>query len=299
MPRKKTQEEYIKEFNKQSKGDYILLSEYKGATKNIVVKHLKCGTVYNVTPTRFREGTRCPNCAIKNRTKTEETFKKELLDLGKGEYELLSNYINSYTSVRLKHKNCGTIYEVRPNDFISGRRCPYCGGGRLRKDWLKRKLSSVNSNVKILGEYKDNKAPLKVKCNVCGNIWLATTSNLLQGYGCPICSESHGERFIRNYLDNNNIKYESQKKFNNLKDKQLLSYDFYLPEYNILIEYQGKQHYENNGFFGGEEQFKKQQYHDRLKKEYAKKNHYKLLELHYSLDTQDKVDTYLNRRIKG
>ena len=76
MPRKKTQEEYIKEFNKQSKGDYILLSEYKGATKNIVVKHLKCGTVYNVTPTRFREGTRCPNCAIKNRTKTEETFKK-------------------------------------------------------------------------------------------------------------------------------------------------------------------------------------------------------------------------------
>ena len=53
MPRKKTQEEYVKEFNKQSKGDYILLSEYKGATKNIVVKHLKCDTVYNVTPTRF------------------------------------------------------------------------------------------------------------------------------------------------------------------------------------------------------------------------------------------------------
>ena len=298
MPRKKTQEEYVKEFNKQSKGDYILLSEYKGATKNIVVKHLKCDTVYNVTPTRFREGTRCPNCAIKNRTKTEETFKKELLDLGKGEYELLSNYINSYTSVRLKHKNCGTIYEVRPNDFISGRRCPYCGGGRLRKDWLKRKLSSVNSNVKILGEYKDNKSPIEVACKLCNNVWKPSTSNLLHGYGCPICNESHGEKYIRNYLDKNNIKYIPQKKFKDLKDKTYLSYDFYLPNYNILIEYQGIQHYQPKDYFGGNKQFKKQQLHDKLKKDYAKANGYKLLELKYTLNTQDLVDKYLSRRIK-
>lgn len=297
MPRKKTQEEYAKEFNKQSKGDYILLSEYKGATKNIVVKHLKCGTVYNVTPTRFREGTRCPNCAIKNRTKTEETFKKELLDLGKGEYELLSNYINSYTSVRLKHKNCGTIYEVRPNDFISGRRCPYCGGGRLRKDWLKRKLSSVNSNVKILGEYKDNKSPIEVACKLCNNVWKPTTSNLLQGYGCPICNESHGERYIRNYLDKHNIVYEPQKRFNGLKDKQPLSYDFYLPKQKVLIEYQGQQHYEAKDYFGGKEQLNKQQYHDKLKREYAQRYGYTLLEPTYKLNTQEKINKYLDNHI--
>ena len=297
MSRRKTNEEYIKEFNEQSKGDYILLSEYKGSTKNIIVKHLKCGTVYNVTPTRFREGTRCPKCAIKNRTKTEETFKKELLDLGKGEYELLSNYINSYTNVRLKHKSCGIIYDVRPNDFISGRRCPYCGGGRLRKGWLKRKLSSVNSNVKILGEYKDNKSPIEVECKLCNNVWKPSTSNLLQGYGCPICSQSHGERFIKNYLDNHNIVYESQKKFKDLNDKQPLSYDFYLPKQNVLIEYQGQQHYEAKDYFGGKEQLKKQQYHDKLKREYAQKYGYTLLEPTYKLDNQEKINKYLDNHI--
>lgn len=115
--------------------------------------------------------------------------------------------------------------------------------------------------------------------------------------GCPVCKESHGERFIRNYLDKNNIKYEPQKKFHGLKDKKPLSYDFYLPDNNILIEYQGSQHYEKSDYFGGKEQFKKQQLHDKMKKDYAKNNGYKLLELHYSLDTQEKVSNYLDRNI--
>ena len=66
----------------------------------------------------------------------------------------------------------------------------------------------------------------------------------------------------------------------------------------MLIEYQGIQHYQTNDYFGGKERLNKQQYHDKLKKDYAKNNGYKLLELHYSLDTQEKVNTYLSRRIK-
>ena len=120
----------------------------------------------------------------------------------------------------------------------------------------------------------------------------------LKGQGCPICNESHGEKYIRNYLDKHSIKYIPQKRFNDLKDEKLLSYDFYLPDYNTLIEYQGKQHYKSFEYFGGEEQFKKQQYHDNLKREYAKDNGYKLLELSHTLNTQELVDKYLKRRIK-
>lgn len=58
------------------------------------------------------------------------------------------------------------------------------------------------------------------------------------GYDLPI-EEYKGEKFIQNWLDKNNIKYEPQKKFNDLKDKLSLSYDFYLPEQKVLIEYQG------------------------------------------------------------
>lgn len=146
--------------------------------------------------------------------------------------------------------------------------------------------------------YISDPTPIKHKC-LKGHIYSQTPSNHLQGQGCPICNESHGERFIRNYLDKNNIKYIPQKKFKDLKDKTYLSYDFYLPDYNMLIEYQGIQHYKSISFNGkNKSDLEKQQYHDKLKRYYAKDNGYKLLELKYTLDTQEKVSNYLNIRIK-
>ena len=50
---------------------------------------------------------------------------------------------------------------------------------------------------------------------------------------------------IKNILSSYNITFISQYKFNDLLGigNRQLSYDFYLPEYNLLIEYQGKQHF--------------------------------------------------------
>ena len=57
-----------------------------------------------------------------------------------------------------------------------------------------------------------------------------------------------------------------------------LSFDFYVPQYNTCIEYQGVQHYKPVERFGGEEQFAIQQEHDELKRKYAKNNNFDLLE---------------------
>ena len=121
-----------------------------------------------------------------------------------------------------------------------------------------------------------------------------TPSDHLQGYGCPICNQPKGEKFIQKYLDNHNIIYESQKRFNGLKDKTYLSYDFYLSKQKVLIEYQGKQHFIPMDFFGGEEKLQIQQYHDKLKRDYALNNGYILLEPTYKLDTQEKINNYLD-----
>lgn len=75
-----------------------------------------------------------------------------------------------------------------------------------------------------------------------------------------------------------------------------LSYDFYLPQYNVLVECQGIQHYEPIEYFGGEEQFKIQQEHDRRKREYAEKNGYKLLEIWYY--DYDKIEEILSRELE-
>ena len=65
------------------------------------------------------------------------------------------------------------------------------------------------------------------------------------------------------------IFFEHQKKFNDLKDKSYLFYDFYLPKYNLLIECDGKQHFESNPEYGGYKKFKSQLLHDKMKNQYA------------------------------
>lgn len=192
----------------------------------------------------------------------------------------------------------GHIYLQCPSSNLRGIGCPECNKVTLNnyyKEWSSLNLDlplSINKNIDI-----NCKSIIEFKCKK-GHTYKQPV-NQHKFYGCPICNESHGEKYIRNYLDKNHIKYIPQKKFHDLKDKTYLSYDYYLPEYNMLIEYQGIQHYESVSFNGKDyTDLEKQQLHDNLKREYAKENGYKLLELKYTLDTQELIDKYLERRIK-
>ena len=287
MPRKKTPQEYYNEC--KEKGLDLPIESYSNSYTKI--KH-KCkkGHIYLQRPNDHLRNNSCPYCA-KNIKKTPKQYytecKEKCLDLP------IEHYVNIETKIKHKCKK-GHIYLQRPNEHLRGQGCPKCYQKSLhtyRNEW-----KTLNLDKPISNTYVDNKHKLLFKCNK-GHVY-EQLPNQHKFYGCPICNESHGEKYIRNYLDKSNIFYEAQKTFNGLKDKTYLSYDFYLPKYNILIEYQGIQHYKPKDYFGGEEQFKLQQLHDKMKKDYAKKNNYKLLELHYSLDTQEKVNRYLERRIK-
>ena len=86
----------------------------------------------------------------------------------------------------------------------------------------------------------------------CGNQVIKTVSELRSGntMSCGCFKKSHGEREIAILLINNNIKFETQKTFNDLKSMKnhLLKFDFYLNDLNILIEFDGTQHYEQTNF---------------------------------------------------
>ena len=86
-------------------------------------------------------------------------------------------------------------------------------------------------------------------------------------------------RFL--YTEICDIVYVYQKIFKDCKDKNPLPFDFYLPEYNMCIEYQGQQHYYPVEIFGGKKTFEKQQKHDNIKKEYCQKNNITLFEIPY------------------
>jgi len=59
---KKTTEQFKQEFDKISKGEYILLNEYTTSHSKIKVKHTKCDSIFEVRSSHFLTGTRCPYC---------------------------------------------------------------------------------------------------------------------------------------------------------------------------------------------------------------------------------------------
>ena len=92
---------------------------------------------------------------------------------------------------------------------------------------------------------------------------------------CPICKSSHGEKRILFWLEQNNIGYCRQYKIDNYK------VDFYLPNSNIIIEFNGIQHYEPVEHFGGKEKFIQQQYRDKYIQDYCIQKNIKLIEISY------------------
>ena len=242
----------------------------------------------------------CKYCQIENPNikckKDINYYYNECIKKGVDKPLLNQKYLGNSKNIFHRCKN-NHIYLQCPSSNLRGVGCPKCkqvNNNHYYKVWNNLGVDLPVEDINVTNCY----TKVNFKCSK-GHIYNQSV-NQHKFYGCPVCNESHGEHYIRNYLDKNGIKYEPQKKFKDLKDKTYLSYDFYLSDYNILIEYQGQQHYEPIKFNGkNNSNLEKQQYHDKLKREYAKNNGYKLLELKYTLNTQELVDKYLDRRIKG
>jgi hypothetical protein len=100
---------------------------------------------------------------------------------------------------------------------------------------------------------------------------------------------------VKKYLDEKNINYIQQKRFDDCKNKRALPFDFYLPQYNLCIEVNGTQHYREQQIFS--ETLEHRKMIDNIKKEYCKKNNILFLELPY-WDFYDRKTTKETYKIK-
>lgn len=135
-----------------------------------------------------------------------------------------------------KHKGI-----VQESDYYNFRHskygCSYCANKHLTtKDLINH--PNLQSNVIILGEYHKHNEKIKCQCKKCGGIWYATPNHLKSGEGCPKCKLSLGENELSIILKKMNIKYIPQHKFDECKYINNLLFDFYLPKFNVCIEYQ-------------------------------------------------------------
>jgi hypothetical protein len=178
-------------------------------------------------------------------------------------------------------------------------KCPKCSNCVKNKttDYFKQEIFElVNNEYTVLGEYTGARKKLLIKHNICENVWDTTPDSFLRGKRCPICQCSKGERQIEKCLTKNKINYIPQKQFDGLLGvgRKNLSYDFYLPDYNLLIEYQGEFH-DGNTRKQTKNDIERQQEHDKRKRDHAQNNNIKLLEIWYY--DFDNIEEILNKEL--
>ena len=212
--------------------------------------------------------------------------------------------------IKCQEKDYHNSYNISCSDFHNRIRCSYCGNGNSKVHPLD-SVGQLLKDKKLLNIWSDKnkKSPYEYSINSGQKVWWKCLDNKHEDYyrnisnsntydfRCPLCSFSKGEKKIEEYLKINNINYIPQKEFIKLKGLGggLLSYDFYLEKQNLLIEYQGEFH---DGSVPNQIQkdLKKQQKHDKLKKEYAENHNINLLEIWYW--DFDNIEKILDKELK-
>lgn len=213
--------------------------------------------------------------------KTTDEFRKEIEDRYGNEYKLISEYYNNKTHVIVEH-SCGFQYKVRPDNFIQGTKCPFCSSTRkLTQEEFSKRISSIDPDYEVFGKYKNADSNVKILHKKCGRTFVITPSSFYRGRRCTWCRQkSKGEEKIEQVLKESMIEFEREKTFDSCRNKHTLPFDFFLPEKNILIEFDGEQHFKPK-FNESKESFERQKMNDEIKNYFAEANGFKLIRIPY------------------
>lgn len=275
----------------------IELVKYNGVNSTIIIK---CPLGHKSQPINFngfKNGSNCRECNKNNLRKKFSFTYSEVKDIFQKEgYKLISEtYINANSLLSVQCPSGHIMNNMTLGNFKSGHRCAICSGNRKHNlEYIKEFLGQYHYEL-ISNQYDGSNKYIDIKCPK-NHIFPTKFSRFQQGHRCPICNIYKGEEAIRKVLKKYNLYYKYQKTFPNLVGVRggVLSYDFYIEEINTLIEYQGEFHV-GVPKIQSEKKLKIQMEHDRRKREYAKKNKIKLIEIWYY--DFDRIETILKEKL--
>lgn len=218
---------------------------------------------------------------MKRLTKEEFISRAQAIHGNKFSYDKVI-YLGERIKVKIVCPIHGTYQQLPKNHTTHKQGCPSCyGNKKLTNDEFIAKANLIHFNKYDYSNvsYSGNKGKVKIICVEHG-LFMQSATRHLSGDGCPKCSESKGERKIRQFLERKNICFERQKRFDGCRDKNLLSYDFFIPIKNVLIEYDGMQHFKKSK--GKVFDYEKIKLHDQIKSDYAENNGYGLIRIPYT-----------------
>jgi hypothetical protein len=273
------------------KYDYSLV-DYKGSHIEVLIKY--DDVIYRQKPVLHLLGYNCERDIIKN----QEDFLRKCYDKHGDKYDYsLVEYTGSQNKVKIIFE--GKIYEQKAGAHIHS-------SGLVEKVILKKttkqfiKESNEIHNFRYdysKVNYVNNQTKVIIICSIHGDFEQVSSSHL-SGAGCPHCMESKGERKISKFLDQKNIEYVRQKKFDDcIGLRYKLPFDFYLPKYRVAIEFDGKQHYEPMEYFGGLESYNRLKVNDKIKNDYCEDNFIELIRIRY--DQIDRIYDILNECLRN
>lgn len=301
MSKKKTHEEYVAELAIKNPNVEVI-EKYSGAN-TLIEHHCIIHDIYwNITPHNALYGKGCKECKREkesiSKRKLHEKYVAELFVVNP-HIEVLEEYVNAKTAILHRCTIHNVTWKVSPDSVLQCGGCKQCHyekiGNKLRKTHEKyvNELMIVNSNIDVIEQYVDAKTPILHKCKIHNITWKAQPCHVLEGHGCPRCKESFGEKQISEWLYKHDIAYIPQKTFNDCKNKQPLPFDFYIPAYNLCIEYDGEQHFRSIEFFGGEKSFIQRQHNDKIKNQYCQDNSIQLLRIPYFKNVEEELNKFL------
>jgi len=284
---------------------------YKKLKKSLKLrlKCQKCNYIFerSIWSHLDKKNYRCPNCAG-NLKLTFEAFLERFIKKRLNKYFWLKvdknwwkeNYKNTSTKIILKCKKCKNTINIDVNNLLyQNVKCKYCANEKrslknqkityenfiekakeihdkydyslITKEWFKKNFK---------GHRRSTKIKIPVICKKHGVFYTTYSKHIHQRSGCPKCYSSKGEQKIINYLKKKNIEYIYQYKIKNYNLDYNLRFDFYLPKYKLIIEYDGLQHFQCIEYFG-KENYLKTIKNDILKQSICKAFGIKLLRIPY------------------
>jgi very-short-patch-repair endonuclease len=283
-----------------NKYDYTLV-EYKTNKTKVCILCPTHGIFYQ-TPHNHLSGFGCVGCGIDKNTKlnrgnTENFIERSILKHDNKYDYSLSKYINKTTKVIIICHIHGKFDQL-PGNHLKGMGCAKCGrlvsGNKHSsntEEFISKAVFKHNDKYDYsLVEYKINNIKIKIKCKTHNNIFEQTPSNHLSGKtGCCKCKESKGEKLIEQWLLLNNIEFKREVRIRDFSVNK--PFDFYLPKYDLYVEYDGIQHFQP--MTGRKEQFIKQQINDNRTNDYCLSNGIHLLRISYKESMNMKLRSYL------
>ena len=306
-----TTEEFILRSNEihKNKYDYSNVVYKNGKSKVEIICPVH--GVFFQRPHNHSIGEGCPLCGRslvrKIRMSSVEEFvgKASVIHNNRYDYSKVI-YDGNKKKVEIICREHGSFLQS-PNNHLNGQTCPECAKTVIADKNRKTTGEFIIDAEKVHGkrydyskvDYEHKDKNIAIECKKHG-FFLQSPHNHINGAGCPRCVSSKGEEKIMRFLDSRNINYQRQKMFIDCRSPKgrMLRFDFYIPIKNILIEYDGPQHFGDlriGKYTLKQEEYETLKIHDKIKNDYVSKHGIQILRIPHwkTKDIDNIIQSYL------